>query len=364
MVKNEEKKVVIDNRLITDVIAKMDVVPMKIFELIVSAIDSNNPPRDNFIYLSKKEVFSFFNADDKNKEVRFREHFKNLHKQTVFEEKIENGTKRNRVMSPFRFTEWYDDEDKDTITILIEENFMPYLIDLKNNFTQYRISDIGLFKRKYTILLYRWLMMKWNQYLKYGNFQLQNPKLTIKELRELTDTKKKYSKWQHFEEEVIKKSVQEINENSHISISYDLIKKGRSYSEIQFYMEAKAKKTNKTLEYLEEKKNSYEERYEANLNERINKLELFPVALTNGYVAFLIRQELIDFQNVDKVVEAYEELMPLYRQMDELKGAAHFEAHVRYVRSHMVESSVRYRNVIEYLKTAAEQYLYKLENQQ
>lgn len=65
---------------------------------------------------------------------------------------------------------------------------------------------ISNFKRKHTIILYRWLMIKWNQYKRYRSFQLKNPIMKVDELRTLTDTKSKYKKWHNFETEVIKKA--------------------------------------------------------------------------------------------------------------------------------------------------------------
>ena len=62
----EKRKIVEHNDLITSV-AKMDKVPLKIFELAVSLIDTDNPPKNNTIYLSKTELFSFFKVDDSNK---------------------------------------------------------------------------------------------------------------------------------------------------------------------------------------------------------------------------------------------------------------------------------------------------------
>ena len=55
----EKRKIVEHNDLITSV-AKMDKTPLKIFELAVSCIDTENPPKDNIIYLSKndKEIFA------------------------------------------------------------------------------------------------------------------------------------------------------------------------------------------------------------------------------------------------------------------------------------------------------------------
>ena len=49
--KIKERKVVEHNDLISSV-AKMDKTPLKIFELAVSCIDTDNPPQDNIIYLS------------------------------------------------------------------------------------------------------------------------------------------------------------------------------------------------------------------------------------------------------------------------------------------------------------------------
>lgn len=54
----EKRKVVEHNDLISSV-AKMDKTPLKIFELAVSCIDTENPPKDNIVYLSKSELFSF-----------------------------------------------------------------------------------------------------------------------------------------------------------------------------------------------------------------------------------------------------------------------------------------------------------------
>lgn len=54
----EKRKVVEHNSLITS-IAKMQKTALKMFELAVSCIDTENPPNDNIIYLSKKELFAF-----------------------------------------------------------------------------------------------------------------------------------------------------------------------------------------------------------------------------------------------------------------------------------------------------------------
>lgn len=367
MTKIDERKVVVHNDLILNVVSKMDIVPLKIFELIVSAVDTDNPPIDCKLYLSKNEVYSFFNADDTNRSNRFKEHFINLHKQTIFEEKIENGKTKRRILSPFRVTEWYDEEDQDVISILVEEKFLPYLIDLKNNFTQYMISDIGKFRRKYSITLYRWLMMKWNQYKRYGNEDLKNPSIIVKELRILTDTTKDYKKWQHFEQRIIKDSLEEINEHTQITVNYELIKKGRSYSEIKFFIEEKEFK--RTSEYILDKSERYEERFEKSQEKINNSLDEYLYALRDPFIERLIKQEIIHSADMEEILNIYENIVPLYKDMIDIKGRNFFnpyetfENHVAYIKDHIVGSPNKFHNIVEYLRVSAEGYNDRLRRQ-
>ena len=86
----EKRKIVEHNDLITSV-AKMDKTPLKIFELAVSCIDTENLPKDNIIYLSKKELFTFFDVSDNGKHTRFKEAVEKMQKQAFFEIKEEKG---------------------------------------------------------------------------------------------------------------------------------------------------------------------------------------------------------------------------------------------------------------------------------
>ena len=80
----KKRKVVEHNDLITS-IAKMDKTPLKIFELAVSCIDTDNPPKDNIIYLSKTELFAFFEVSDNDKHSRFKQAIEKMQKQAFFE---------------------------------------------------------------------------------------------------------------------------------------------------------------------------------------------------------------------------------------------------------------------------------------
>ena len=79
-----KRKVVEHNSLITS-IAKMDKTPLKMFELAVSLIDTDNPPKDHTVYLSKQELFAFFKVTDNDKHSRFKEAIQKMQKQAFFE---------------------------------------------------------------------------------------------------------------------------------------------------------------------------------------------------------------------------------------------------------------------------------------
>ena len=65
-----KRKVVEHNSLITS-IAKMEKTSLKMFELAVSCINTEEPPEDNTVLLSKADLFAFFNVSDNDKHSRF-----------------------------------------------------------------------------------------------------------------------------------------------------------------------------------------------------------------------------------------------------------------------------------------------------
>ncbi|MCT0080376.1 RepB family plasmid replication initiator protein, partial [Lactococcus lactis subsp. lactis] len=242
----EKRKIVEHNDLITSV-AKMDKVPLKIFELAVSCIDTDNPPKDHTILLSKTELFAFFKVSDNDKHSRFKEAIEKMQKQAFFQIKEVKGKGYNmKSIVPIPFVEWnsYNDEVK----IEFHREIMPYLIELKEKFTQYALSDLVDLNSKYSIILYKWLSMNYNQYEHYSNKggrraeqveSYRNPSILVKELRIMSDTVNEYKDFRNFDKWVLKKPIEEINKYTSFNVSYDKIKKGRSIDSIVFHITKK-----------------------------------------------------------------------------------------------------------------------------
>ena len=357
----EKRKIVEHNDLITSV-AKMDKVPLKIFELAVSLIDTDNPPKNNTIYLSKTELFAFFKVDDSNKHSRFKEAIMTLHQQSVFEIREMNVHKNKfeyRVISPLEETTWNDYND--IISMTFTKSIMPYLIELKTKFTQYALSDLADLNSKYSIILYKWLSMNYNQYEHYSAKggrrvnQLEsyrNPSITVKELREITDTKKIYENFPMFEKRVLKTAVQEIKAHTSFNVSYDKIKAGRSIDSIVFHIEKKRQADDNS--YKLEDKVYQDDKKAKEENEQL----LSGKALQSPYTKLLIENFLLsplEMTDTSTMAGLQKNVYPLYDELKELRGLNGVKDHLSYVASK--QEAYSKRNVAKYLKKAIEQYL-------
>ncbi|KAF0465200.1 RepB family plasmid replication initiator protein, partial [Pediococcus pentosaceus] len=289
-----KRKVVEHNSLITS-IAKMDKTPLKMFELAVSYINTEEPPKDHTVYLSKEELFAFFKVSDNDKHSRFKQAVENMQKQAFFKikEKKEHGFEFENIV-PIPYVKWTDYHDE--VTIRFSPEIMPYLINLKKNFTQHALSDLAELNSKYSLILYRWLSMQYNQYEHYSvkggrrAHQVEsyrNPSITVKELRLMTDTVKEYQHFPHFENWILKKPLEEITKHTSFNVTYDKIKKGRSIDSIVFHIEKKRRADDNSYK-LEDKD------YQSDKEEKSrNEADLLKQAMESKYTRLLIENFLL-----------------------------------------------------------------------
>lgn len=354
-----KRKVVEHNSLITS-IAKMDKTPLKMFELAVSLIDTENPPEDQTVYLSKREMFAFFNVDDSNKHSRFKEAIEKMQKQAFFQIKKEHdkGFKFVSIV-PIPYVEWTDYNDE--VKIEFHREIMPYLINLKNNFTQHALSDIAELNSKYAIILYRWLSMNYNQYdhysVKGGRREKQvesyrNPEISMHDLRQMTDTIDEYKRFYNFEKWVLKEPLSEITNHTTLNVTYEKIKKGRSIDSIVFHITKKQVADD----------SSYKLADPAYIDDKISQEEseekLVYQAMKSPYTKLLMEQFLlsyIDLTDTTILSGLQKNVYPLYDELKELRGLKGVKEHLAYIRDKQDDYSKK--NIAKYLKKSIEQYL-------
>ncbi len=356
-----KRKVVEHNSLITS-IAKMDKTPLKMFELAVSCINTEEQPKDNTVYLSKADLFAFFKVSDNDKHSRFKQAVRAMQKEAYFEIKEEAGKGfKFKSIVPIPYVEWTDYHDE--VKIEFHREIMPYLINLKKNFTQHALSEISELNSKYSIILYRWLSMNYNQYEHYsvkGGRRAEqvesyrNPSISVKELRIMTDTVNEYQRFTNFTKKILDIPLKEINDNTTFKVSYEKVKKGRCVDSIVFHITKKPVARNDFYK-LEEQDPIY-------LQDKANKEQaeelLAGKALKSKYTKLLLDNMLLSpYEMTDTSLMAglQAHVYPLYDELKELRGLNGVKDHLSYVRAK--QEAYSKRNIAKYLKKAIEQYL-------
>lgn len=354
-----KRKVVEHNSLITS-IAKMDKTPLKMFELAVSCIDTEKPLEDNTVYLSKRDLFAFFKVSDNDKHSRFKEAVEKMQKQAFFKIKEEAGKGFKFInIVPIPYVEWTDYNDE--VLIRFSPEIIPYLVNLKKNFTQHALSDLAELNSKYSLILYRWLSMNYNQYEHYSAKggrraeqveSYRNPSISVKELRIMTDTVNEYQRFTNFTKKILDIPLKEINAHTSFNVTYEKVKKGRSIDSIVFHIEKKRMADD----------NSYKLDDRAYQEDKARKAEtedmLTVQALKSPYTKLLMEHFLLSYLDLTdtKILSGLQaHVYPLYDELKEARGLKGVETHLSYVASK--QEGYSKRNVVKYLKTAIEGYL-------
>jgi plasmid replication initiation protein len=218
-----DNKVVQHNDLMKS-LSSMDGVTLKLFEMCVSCLDTSVKDLKS-VNIRKSDVFAMFEADDSKKYTRFRDHMRRLQRQIITIYDPESNKVSQHVAIPSII--WGLSDDNDRVIVEFNTYLLPYLLQLKANFTQYEIGNIRKMRSKYAIILYKLAKMHtW----KSNSFTL-----TIEQLREYTDTKKDYLVFADFERRVLRSATSEINgSGADLLISYDKIKPSRKITAIRF----------------------------------------------------------------------------------------------------------------------------------
>lgn len=119
------------------------------------------------------------------------------------------------------------------ITIRLDENLKPYLLELKEKYTQYELIYTLKMKSKYSIRLYE--LLKSRQYNKLRDYTV---KYSIDELKKLLDAEN-YKGFKDFRRRVLDKATEEINLYSDINIELTAIKQGKTITEMEIHIETK-----------------------------------------------------------------------------------------------------------------------------
>ena len=129
------------------------------------------------------------------------------------------------------------DDDDIVARIVFNERIIPLLSELKENFTQFLLDDVAGFSSIYSFRIYQLMM----QFKSTGFVRLH-----LDELRYMLALGNKYSLVADLKRWVIDIAINEINEKSSYTVSYELIKRGRKFAYLELRFKEKTKPKTKT----------------------------------------------------------------------------------------------------------------------
>lgn len=111
-----------------------------------------------------------------------------------------------------------------TVKVRLDPDLSPFLLQVKELYTMYKLKSVIYLESKYAIRLYEIL----NSYSNIGEYTAE-----LNDLREILQIDG-YAVYKDFREKVIDNSISEINEKTDIIASYEPLRTGRSITHIKF----------------------------------------------------------------------------------------------------------------------------------
>lgn len=201
--------------------------------VLALTIGTMNPKSDQqvFDFTVADFIAEFPDATTKNAYNQIQNAINRLYDRSVRTEDGERVTKFRWVSSQTYF------KSEGRFRIALTNEVMPYLTQLKGQFTQYQLRHISSFKGVHSIRIYELC----TQYKSRGDREI-----TVEKLKEWLQVEDNYSRWGNFKMRVLDPAVKEINAKSDLLVSVELIKKGRAVHAIKFNI--KSKKTAETAD--------------------------------------------------------------------------------------------------------------------
>lgn len=134
-------------------------------------------------------------------------------------------------------------ESEGTIDIRFDPFLRPYLLELKKEFTSYKLENVVKLKSSYAIRIYELL----KQYEK-----LQERTFLLDDLRKMLGAEDIYPAYGNFKQRVLVPAQKELKKKTDISFEIEEIKVGRRVNKIKFLIFPTKKKNNPQLSLFEE----------------------------------------------------------------------------------------------------------------
>jgi plasmid replication initiation protein len=215
---------------------KLGVIEQKIILCLASNIQPTDSDFKTYT-LPIKEFTKLLGLKGSPKYADLRRTTKEL-MQKVFEIRINNKVIQVAWLSYVAYN-----ESEGTIDIRFDPFLRPYLLELKREFTSYKLENVVKLKSTYAIRIYELL----KQYEK-----IQERTFLLNDLRELLGAEAIYPAYGNFKQRVLLPAQKELKNKTDISFTLEEIKSGRKVMKVKFMIQSVKQDKDEQLSLFEE----------------------------------------------------------------------------------------------------------------
>lgn len=217
------KELVVQNNQLIDSFKKAKLQELKLFSFIISKVNPQKPD-DMCFKLTVPEIAKVVGIENTQDIYRdISDMLLNLLEKIITIYSRENGGRAITYIPLFSYAKYMVDEGY--VNVAISPLLAPYIVNLKRDFTQYKLSNIVYLSSSYAIRLYE--MLKKQEAIGARTFY-------IDELRKRLGVTDKFKAYKDFRLYVIDIAVREINAKTDLNIKYTPHKAGRKFDCIEF----------------------------------------------------------------------------------------------------------------------------------
>lgn len=137
--------------------------------------------------------------------------------------------KKLKQLSWLSYVEY--NENEGSVNLSFDPRLKPYLLELKREFTSYKLKNVMELKSGYSIRIFE-VLKKWQG--------IKQVKIDLDTLRKQVGADNKYIEYHNFKKKVLNVAFKEINEKTDINFRFTEIKKGRKVQALNFFISSKS----------------------------------------------------------------------------------------------------------------------------
>lgn len=228
-----DKNQIVKSNQVIEASYQLSAVEQRIVLAAISRIPKSQPITDDELYPVSVSELQLLGVHEKTAYRDLKEGINRLYERSI-NLSIDDKSIKMRWVQEIQFL-----DSQSIIGIRFSKPILPFISNLSREFTKYALSDIAGINSGYGIRIYELLV----QYRQIGKREI-----SVESLRSMLELGKKYPLFADFKKRVIDTAVDQINECSPLSVSYEQKKTGRKVTHILFSFKEKSKSINQNNE--------------------------------------------------------------------------------------------------------------------